>query len=86
MTPEGYLLSIDQKMFDNRDTYHSPVVNFGQSFGKSMVGGSEFKPIGMRMANPMAVTEAEQRFSKICQSMELYETEACPIMIEFLEF
>ena len=39
MTPEGYLLSIDQKMFDNRDNYHSPVVNFGQSFGKSMVGG-----------------------------------------------
>lgn len=53
-----------------------------------MVGGSDFKPIGMqRMANHMcAVTEAEQRFSKICQSMELYETEACPIMIEFLEF
>lgn len=22
MTPEGYLLSIDQKMFDNRDNYH----------------------------------------------------------------
>lgn len=70
-TQEGYMITIEQRLFEGKEDTEDKSENFG----------GENKEIRLRYS-----PEVEQMFEKICQSIELYKAENIPFITEFLEF
>ena len=76
-TPEGYMVMIESRQFDSKDT---TAVAEAKALDRT-VGGTLPKPGAQALAK-----DVEKVFTKICQSMELYQVHNIPIITEFLEF
>ena len=91
LTPEGYMIIIEQRQFEGREGYHPlPVNDLNKSWiGNKSVGNSEITGIsqmGQSYLKNVLSRDVEKIFSRVCQSIELYKTDNIPIITEFLEF
>ena len=70
LTPEGYMIMIEQRQFEGRDQTQTTNVEKATNTLKMQ----------------SLSKEVEKIFQKVCQSIELYKAENIPIITEFLEF
>jgi hypothetical protein len=89
LTPEGYMIVIEQRQFEGREGYlpASNDLNKSQLGNKSLFSQdvSGVTSVHANLRNVLS-RDVEKIFGRICQSIELYKTENIPIITEFLEF
>ena len=92
LTPEGYMIIIEQRQFEGREGYHPmPANDLNKSWiGNKSVQHSEMTGVtgiaGQSYLKNVLSRDVEKIFSRVCQSIELYKTDNIPIITEFLEF
>ena len=90
LTPEGYMILIDQRQFEGREAQVTFAENPDQQEDdKDETGATTMCDsfLDRDLAKKYGLAkDVEKIFSKICESIELYKTENIPIITEFLEF
>ena len=86
LTPEGYMMVIEQRQFEGRENFTpSTNHNINQTLNaKSFM--TELTTLGGQNLRNVLSKDIEKIFARVCQSIELYKTDNIPIITEFLEF
>lgn len=90
-TPEGYMVVIEQRQFEGRESVNNlniADINKSQFGNRSLMSGdhTHLSLVQSNQLKNILSKDVEQIFRRVCQSIELYKTENIPIITEFLEF
>lgn len=100
LTQEGYMMSIDQKIFEGRDTYFEDNEDKNQSLALNKLESDNYPDqhsvlsprtelvshIKTKTVKNNVSNQIQGIFERITESIELYSTDKIPIVTEFLEF